>query len=135
MSGTKSSPQSNHPSDEALSLWLETERPGRVGQHLLRCEVCLERLDHLSKLDMAAIQTLAQARREPEKVLVADQGQLRNRIASQEALSGFLELFTLPWRMLDIILNTSNPAETMPSDSPNANNHQTEKTLKGNDDG
>ncbi|MFA5565244.1 MAG: hypothetical protein WC184_04600 [Acidimicrobiia bacterium] len=108
MSGPDPSPQSSHPNDEALSLWLETERPGRVGQHLLRCEVCLDRLDHLSKLDVAATNALSQARSQPETAIIADQGQLRNRIANQEALSGFLELFALPWSMLDVILNTSN---------------------------
>lgn len=108
-----------HPADVKLLRWLEVERPGRVGKHLLRCEVCLSRLERLSQLGPVATASVSAARSVPEEVSPLVAAELRDRIVDQEALSSFFDLFTLPWRTAEIVLR---PATT------------TEEHLRGNED-
>lgn len=96
---------SDHPSDEVLVGWLETGRPGRVERHLESCGRCMDRLDALSDLDPALRSGLATATAPPVDLTPRTADRVQMRVGAQEALSMVVELFTLPWRTLDAVVD------------------------------
>ncbi|QGG96384.1 anti-sigma factor family protein [Actinomarinicola tropica] len=96
---------SEHPSDETIVGWLETGRPSRVERHLEGCAACLERVDALSDLDATVRSELATVTAPPDDLAPRTTDRVRLRLGAQEAVSTLVELFTLPWRTLDALVD------------------------------
>lgn len=96
---------SEHPTDEVLVTWLASGRPAKVERHLDACELCLERLDVLSDLDTGLRTELASVTEPPDDLAPRTAVGVQGRLAAQEAVSVIVELFTLPWRTLDALVD------------------------------
>lgn len=96
---------SEHPTDEALAAWLATGRPARVERHLDACDGCLARVDALSEIDAGVRSELVTVTAPPADLGPRTAVGVRGRLAAQEALSVVVELFTLPWRTLDALVD------------------------------
>jgi hypothetical protein len=95
---------SDHPDDHALVSWLESGKPARVGRHLEDgCDSCLDRLDTLS--DLGDVRGgLAEVSAPPDDLHRRTTGGLQGRLAAEEALVAFVDLFTIPWRTASVLL-------------------------------
>ena len=93
----------DHPDDQALRRWLETGKPTGVARHLDEgCEGCLDRLDVLS--DLGEIRaTLERASAPPQDLHRRTTGMVQGRLAADEAVLAFLDLFTLPARTASVL--------------------------------
>lgn len=107
---------SEHPADETLVTWLESGRPSRVERHLEGCTACLERVDRLSDLDAGLRTELASVTAPPVDLAPRTTDRVQRRLGAQEALSALVELFTLPWRTLDALVDDDRlSARVVPS--------------------
>ncbi|MBK5224160.1 MAG: hypothetical protein JJE52_15055 [Acidimicrobiia bacterium] len=115
---------SDHPDDSALSGWLETGRPARVGRHVETCERCVDRLDRLSDLGGSVRAGLDSVTSPPVDLEGRTTGRVHRRLVAQESMSLLIEMFTLPWRTLDAVIDGSRHRRVAPSggaDSHDAN--------------
>ena len=110
---------SEHPTDEVLVAWLETGRPSRIERHLDGCPACLDRLDALSDVDEGTRAGMATVTAPPVDLAPRTARRVQGRVAAQEALSVFAELFVLPWRTLDALVDDTHlGTRVVPSGPP-----------------
>lgn len=110
---------SAHPDDAALQAWLVTGRPTRVERHLDACGRCLGRVEELSALDPELRTELDSVTAPPGDMAARTGRRVQGRLAAQEALSVVAELFALPWRTLDALVDeTVLGRGIVPSDAP-----------------
>lgn len=112
----------DHPDDASLREWLETGRPAQVERHLdAGCEACLERLDALTDLGELR-EGLATASLPPEDLHRRTTGSVQGRLAAEDAVVTFLDLFTLPWHTAGVLFG-SHRGPARPVDGPSRAEH------------
>ena len=102
---------SAHPHDDDLVKWLETERPSRVGRHVESCEACMERVDTLSDLG-GLVSGLARVSAPPGDLHARTTGGVHGRLAAEESVGAFLDLFSIGWQTAAVMLDATPPTPT-----------------------
>lgn len=93
-----------HPAEDRLIRWLESGKPRRVGRHIEACDVCLERVEAVSDLGGGLRSELESASAPPDDLQLRTTGGVQGRLASEEAVVAWLELFSVPWQTAATLL-------------------------------
>lgn len=108
---------SRHPTDPRLMRWLESGRPRRVGRHVEACDTCLERVEVVSDLDGGLRSELESASAPPEDLHRRTTGGVQGRLAAEDSLVAWLELFSVPWQTAATLMEI-DPLTPQRGDTP-----------------
>jgi hypothetical protein len=96
---------SGHPPDARLLSWLEHGRPNRIGRHVEACDQCMARVEALSDLDGRLVSGLESVSAPPDDLLTRTTGSVQGRLAAEEAVAAFIDLFALPWQTATVLVD------------------------------
>ncbi len=87
--------RNSHPGADDLRRWLETEKPERVGEHVIGCDECMTYLETITDLENDLVTTLNRAWSPPMGIEQRTATGVEQRIRREETMLGFLDLFAI----------------------------------------
>ncbi len=105
-----------HPSRQRLQRWLETGSPQRVDAHIADCEHCQAILEELSELDDAVVADLQTAVTPPDDLAARTNTGVDERLRDEAAAGALLDLFTIGWDVVRVVLDPTTDSESAQAD-------------------
>ena len=109
-----------HPSRQRLQRWLETGSPRRVDTHIVDCEHCQAILEELSELDDAVVADLQTAVTPPDDLAARTNTGVDERLRDEAAAGALLDLFTIGWDVVRVVLDPTTDSEAAQADDADA---------------
>ena len=115
-----------HPSRQRLQRWLDTGETRRVDTHIADCEHCQAILEELSELDDAVVADLQTAVTPPDDLTDRTNTGVDERLRDEAAGGAFLDLFTIGWDVIRVVLDPATDSGAASDDDEDADETNSE---------